>query len=49
MLHPDLLPADGDGGPATAIRWGLVAAVWVIVVWDQVETVRTFRRHSVNE
>lgn len=49
VLHPDLLPADGDGGPATAIRWGLVAAVWVIVVWDQVETVRTFRRHSVNE
>ncbi|MCT1711718.1 hypothetical protein M3B38_06950 [Dietzia cinnamea] len=49
VLHPDLVPADGDGGLATAIRWGLVAAVWVIVVWDQVETVRTFRRHSVNE
>ncbi|AWH93675.1 HAAS signaling domain-containing protein [Dietzia lutea] len=49
VLHPDLVPANGDGGPATAIRWALVAAIWVIVVWDQVETLRTFRRHSMNE
>ncbi|WP_314037486.1 HAAS signaling domain-containing protein [Dietzia sp. CH92] len=44
VLHPELVPAADGSATATAVRWGLVAAVWVIVAWDQVETVRTARR-----
>ena len=46
VLHPDLVPADGDGSPAAVIRWALVAATWVIVAWDQVETLRAYRRET---
>ena len=43
LIHPDLVAMD-DGGTATAIRWVVVVAIWAIVVWDQVETVRAYRR-----
>lgn len=43
ILHPDLVAAGDDSTVAAVIRWGLVAAVWLIVVWDQVETLRAYR------
>lgn len=42
VVHPDLVSADA-GGPVTAIRWGIAISIWVIVVWDQVETLRRYR------
>lgn len=44
VLHPDLAPASEDVTAAAVIRWGLVGTVWVIVAWDQIETLRTHRR-----
>lgn len=44
LIHPDLVDAD-PGDPATAIiRWVVVVAIWAVVAWDQVETLRTYRR-----
>ena len=43
LIHPELVPADG-GTVTTAIRWGVVVAIWAIVIWDQFETVRVYRR-----
>lgn len=43
LIHPELVPADG-GTVTTAIRWSVVVAIWAIVIWDQFETVRAYRR-----
>lgn len=43
LIHPDLVDT-GGGGTGTAIRWGIVAAIWAVVVWDQAETLRAYRR-----
>lgn len=43
VIHPDLVDTDG-GGATTAIRWGIIVSIWAVVVWDQVKTVRTYRR-----
>ena len=45
VLHPDLVAAD-DGGAATVIRWGLIATIWAVVVWDQIDTLRAYRRDT---
>ncbi len=43
VIHPDIV-ASGQGDlSTTAIRWGVIISIWVIVVWDQVETVRAHR------
>lgn len=39
LIHPDLVDTV-DGGTGTAIRWGIVATIWAVVAWDQVETLR---------
>src|SRR5699024_9670508 len=44
VIHPDLVATDHGGTAATAIRWSLVATIWAVVVWDQVETLRAHRR-----
>lgn len=49
VLHPDLVAAGPDDLPTTVIRWSLVAAIWLIVAWDQVETARAYRRDSAAE
>ncbi|MET3860948.1 hypothetical protein ABIE38_001873 [Dietzia sp. 2505] len=46
VIHPDLVSAGGDDLPAAAIRWSVIATVWVIVIWDQVETLRAHRRDT---
>lgn len=47
VLHPDIVAA-GPGDPAsTAIRWILIAAIWLVVAWNQIETARTYRRDPV--
>ena len=43
LIHPDLVDT-AEGGTGAAIRWGIVAAVWVVVAWDQVGTLRAHRR-----
>lgn len=44
VIHPDLFAADDLGASATAIRWSIIGTVWVVVVWDQVDTLRGYRR-----
>lgn len=44
VIHPDLVAADDGGTATTAIRWIIIATIWVTVVWDQVETLRAYRR-----
>lgn len=46
ILHPDISTAVPEDLPTTAIRWSLVVGIWIIVAWDQVETVRTHRRDT---
>ncbi|MDZ4234329.1 MAG: hypothetical protein U1C73_11350, partial [Dietzia sp.] len=46
VIHPDLVSAGGDELPAAAIRWSVIATLWVIVIWDQVETLRAHRRDT---
>ncbi|MGX1768605.1 HAAS signaling domain-containing protein [Dietzia sp. NPDC055343] len=45
VIHPDLVATDADG-TTTAIRWVVIIAIWAIVVWDQVETLRAYRREA---
>ncbi|GAA1732807.1 hypothetical protein SAMN06265174_102403 [Dietzia kunjamensis subsp. schimae] len=47
VIHPDLVPDDG-GTATTAIRWSIIATIWVIVAWDQIETLRAYRRGAAN-
>lgn len=46
ILHPDILAAVPEDLPTTVIRWSLVVGIWLIVAWDQVETVRSYRRDT---
>lgn len=48
VIHPDLVAADDGGTATTAIRWSIIATIWVIVVWDQIETLRAYRRGAAN-
>lgn len=43
VLHPGLVDADANAVSAT-VRWGIIVAIWAVVVWDQMETVRAYRR-----
>ena len=47
LIHPDLVDTAG-GGAGTAIRWGIVAAIWAVIVWDQAETFRAYRRAEIH-
>ncbi|WP_271799149.1 HAAS signaling domain-containing protein [Dietzia maris] len=47
VIHPGLVADDG-GTATTAIRWSIIATIWVIVVWDQIETLRAYRRGAAN-
>lgn len=44
LLHPDLVDTGPGDSATTIIRWGIVLAIWAIVVWDQIDTLRTYRR-----
>jgi hypothetical protein len=46
VLHPDIVSAGADDLPATAIRWGIILSIWVIVAWDQVESLRAYRKDA---
>ncbi|MFN3338523.1 MAG: HAAS signaling domain-containing protein [Dietzia sp.] len=46
VIHPDIVTAGEDDLSTAAIRWSVIATIWVIVVWDQAETLRTYRRDS---
>lgn len=43
VIHPQLIDADPGDTATTVIRWGVVVAIWAIVAWDQIETVRRYR------
>ncbi|MBB1030489.1 hypothetical protein G6027_06240 [Dietzia sp. SLG310A2-38A2] len=46
VIHPDIVSTGGDDLSTAAIRWSVIATVWVIVVWDQAETLRAHRRDT---
>ena len=46
VIHPDLVSAGENGVSTTAIGWSVIATLWVIVIWDQVETLRAHRRDT---
>ncbi|MDX2357759.1 HAAS signaling domain-containing protein [Dietzia sp. PP-33] len=46
VIHPEIVSAGGNDLATTTVRWGVIASIWVIVVWDQIETLRAYRRDA---
>ncbi|AWH94439.1 hypothetical protein [Dietzia psychralcaliphila] len=46
VIHPDIVSAGQDDLSTAAIRWSVIATIWVIVIWDQTETLRAHRRNT---